>query len=96
MGRPIPDIREDMYALSDELAAAGYAEWCIRLFRMAEDTYRNPPVRQAPVTSYKMTKDRATAIRLYARDNPTTSVKVMANLFGVNQGRISEALNMKR
>jgi hypothetical protein len=49
-----------------------------------------------PVKSRSITPALKTAIRAYARRNPEDSQHEIAQAFGVNGGRVSEALAGKR
>ena len=95
MGRPIPDIRADMYKLAYELGERGDTATASTLYDLARATYRNPPVRKAPPRSRKMTPALAAAIRDYAARYPVASLQQIALEFRVNDGRVSEALNHK-
>lgn len=52
--------------------------------------------RVVPQTARSMSRALAAQIREYARDHPWASELDVANAFGVNQGRVSEALYGKR
>jgi hypothetical protein len=58
--------------------------------------FRRNPVRMTPVKSRSITPALKTAIRAYARRNPEDSQHEIAQAFGVNGGRVSEALAGKR
>lgn len=82
----IPEIRKRLHVLADELD-------CPELHELAEATRRNPPVRKAPARSRPMHRKVGEAIRAYADANPRTSYQAIAEVFKVNAGRVSEALN---
>ncbi|SDQ77490.1 hypothetical protein SAMN02787020_1929 [Brevundimonas sp. 374] len=85
--RSIPEIRERLRELAnlhnmDELR------------ELADEMHRNPPAKaRAPVRSQKLTPELAQEIRDYARANPQAHQQDIAEHFGVNHGRVSEALN---
>jgi hypothetical protein len=57
---------------------------------------RRKPIRKAEPTSTPMSPDLARDIRAFARQHPTMSQLKIGQKFGVNQGRVSEALRGKR
>ncbi len=84
MTRTIPEIRQRLYEIAIELNA------------LADETRREFHGRRVPTTSKAMTTERTEAIREYAGAHPERSEHEIAVLFGVNQGRVSEALFGKR
>jgi len=58
--------------------------------------YRRSATRRAAVRSPKVTAEMAEEIRQYAKENPDLHQQDIANEFGVNVGRISEALHHDR
>jgi hypothetical protein len=66
------------------------------LMELADELRRRPIEARAPVTSNPMTPDLAQEIRDYAAANPGLSHQAIAEEFGVNHGRVSEALKGKR
>lgn len=85
--RSIPEIRERLRELA---AQTGMDE----LRELADEMYRNPPAKtRAPVRSPKLTPKMAQDIRDYAAANPDAHQQDIAEHFGVNHGRVSEALN---
>ncbi|GEO40962.1 hypothetical protein SAE02_51100 [Skermanella aerolata] len=84
--RSIPEIRERMREIADEHGIAELGE-------LADEMYRNPPVRRAPTSSPSLTPELAEEIRQFAAANPTMSQQDIANHFRVNHGRVSEAMN---
>jgi hypothetical protein len=85
--RGIPEIRERLR----ELAVQHNMD---ELRELADEMYRNPPAKaRAPVRSPKLTPELAQEIRDYARANPRAHQQDIAEHFGVNHGRVSEALN---
>lgn len=96
--RSIIDVREDMIELAADLerghVSNTYAAGVLR--KLAEATKRKAPIsvarkRHAPLSD----KDRQ-AIRTYHHNNPELSQLEIANAFGTNPGRVSEALNEYR
>ena len=61
---------------------------------LADRMYRKPPsCAVAPVQNKQMTNAIAGSIRLHKREHPAMSTQDLATLYGVNAGRVSEALN---
>jgi predicted metal-dependent phosphoesterase TrpH len=88
MKRTIPEIRERLRELATE---HGLPE----LRQLAEETIRRPAVRRAPTRNKTPTPELAERIRNYARRHPRAHQQDIAQHFGVNAGRVSEALNRK-
>lgn len=84
--RSIPEIRVRLRELADK---HGIPE----LHELANETYRNSPVRKASNKSVHLTPQLAADIRHYAAQNPTLHQRHIADRFNVNPGRVSEALN---
>ena len=98
MSRPIPEVRADLH----ELARAIEQDWMTRadaaqrVRALANDLYRESPVRRAPVDSNALTPQLAERIRNYAQVRPQMTQMKIAAVFRVSQGRVSEAMNRKR
>ena len=84
--RGIPEIRDRLYELADELDNDELRE-------LADQTYRRSPRRRAKNKSDKLTPARAAQIRQYARDNPDAHQREIGAEFNMNPGRVSEALD---
>lgn len=84
--RSIPEVRDRLRELADEL---GIDE----LHDLADQMYRKSAKRRASVRSPKLTPEMAAEIRQYAADHPDAHQQDVAEHFGVNHGRISEALD---
>ncbi len=82
----IPAVRDRLRELADE---HGLDE----LNDLADQMYRKSAKKRAPVRSPKLTPEMAKQIRDYAMINPTAHQQDIAEKFGVNHGRISEALD---
>lgn len=63
------------------------------LNEIADQMYRRAHTRRAPTRSPKLTPELAQKIREYAAKHPTAHLQDIAEHFGVNHGRVSEALN---
>lgn len=85
----IPEIRQRLYELSLE---HGLPE----LAYLADETRRHYHGRKTPVVSKPLTPGRIGAIRAYVARHPTEPMHLVGIKFGVNQGRVSEALFGKR
>lgn len=82
----IPAIRDRMREIAEEY---GIEE----LNDLADQMYRKPPKKRAPVRSPKLTPELAEKIRQYSKENPMAHQQDIAEVFGVNHGRVSEALD---
>lgn len=85
----IPEIRERMHALADELGVA-------ELHHLAEATRRRRPVRTAPVRSRPMDPQVKAEMRAYAASHPDAHQRDIGQMFDANPGRVSESLRGKR
>lgn len=83
--RTIPQIRERLHEKAIEHGDPELAE-------LAEQTRRRAPCRQTPTARKGLDETLAERIRAYAEAHPTTSQHDIANVFGTNSGRVSEAL----
>lgn len=84
--RSIPEIRERLRELAGEHSID-------ELNDLADELCRNPPVKRAKAKNPPLTPEMADEIRAYAKANPNLHQQDIANHFGVNHGRVSEALN---
>jgi len=82
----IPAVRDRLREIADEY---GIDE----LNDLADQMYRKPPKKRASVRSPKLTPEMAQEIRDYAAANPDAHQQDIAEKFGVNHGRVSEALD---
>jgi chromosome condensin MukBEF complex kleisin-like MukF subunit len=82
----IPALRERLRKLATE---HGLEE----LNDIADQMYRRAHTRRAPTRSPKLTPELAQQIRDYAAAHPMAHHQDIAEHFGVNHGRVSEALN---
>ena len=83
----IPQVRVRLTEIANE---HGIDE----IHELVEELYRKPLAKKrAPVRSPTMTPELAEGIREYAQDNPDVHQQEIAEMFGVNHGRISEALH---
>lgn len=60
---------------------------------LADQLYRKPAKKRAATRSPKLTAEMAEEIRQYAAANPDAHQQDIAEKFGVNHGRVSEALD---
>jgi hypothetical protein len=86
----IPEVRDRLYTLAE-------IQRLPELRQLADQLWRRPPWRK-PVRaqSRAMTPDLAYAIRQFAADHPEESEHRIGLRFGVNQGRVSEAIRGHR
>lgn len=82
----IPAVRDRLRELADE---HGLEE----LRDLADQMYRRTARKRAPIRSPKLTPALAQQIRQYAASNPSAHQQDIAQKFGVNHGRVSEALD---
>jgi hypothetical protein len=82
----IPAVRDRLRELADEY---GIDE----LNDLADQMYRRSGTRRAPIRSPKLTPEMAQQIRDFADANPDAHHQDIAERFGVNHGRVSEAIN---
>jgi len=69
---------------------------CPELNFLADATVRRYNGRKAPARSQALTPDKAVSIRAYCEAHPDAPQMEVARKFGVNIGRVSEALYGKR
>jgi predicted transcriptional regulator len=84
--RSIPEIRERLRELADE---HGIDE----LHDLADETYRQSPLKRGKNKSRTLTPKLAQKIRTFVEKNPTLHQRDVAHKFNVNPGRVSEAVN---
>jgi hypothetical protein len=84
----LPEIAEELHRLAEDFSIP-------RLHFLADEIGRRKGKRSPP-TSTPMTPALRRQIILAARLNPEMSQLEIAKSFGVNQGRVSEALKGKR
>ncbi|RED16722.1 hypothetical protein [Parasphingopyxis lamellibrachiae] len=84
--RSIPEIRARMREIADEYEIE-------ELHDLADETYRNSPVKRASRKSASLTPELAEKIRAFVAKNPKLHQRDVAQKFNVNPGRVSEALN---
>ena len=82
----IPEVRNRLRELADEYDID-------ELHDLADQMYRKSAKKRAPVRSPKLTPEIAEQIRQYAAANPEAHQQDVAEKFGVNHGRVSEALD---
>ena len=93
MGKPIPEIRSELYKLANDPRLPSLVKRKLR--QLADDTFRSSPVRKTRAKNRKMTAKIAAEVRQYARANPTLSMTEIGLVFKINSGRVSEAMNRK-
>jgi hypothetical protein len=93
----IPLARGLVADVASTLKAAGQATEAAILERAVALMTRRPPARRrAPVRSAAVSAEDAAAIRAYAHSHPSASLHAIAQMFGTNPGRISEAMQGDR
>ena len=85
--RGIPEIRDRLKVIAEE---TGIDE----LDDLANEMYRRSPIRRAARRSPTLTPDLAGKIKDYAWQHPQDHLQDIADVFGVNPGRVSESLRM--
>ena len=84
----IPQIRERLFELAIYHNNPELAD-------LARATYRRS-YKRAPSTRSGLDRKLKASIRAFVKENPETAFQDVANIFGVNPGRVSEALHGKR
>jgi len=84
----IPQIRERLHELA---VIHGIPE----LSSLATATIRRS-YKRAPSTRSGLDRKLKASIRAFVKENPETAFQDVANIFGVNPGRVSEAVHGKR
>lgn len=92
----IPKVRERMAAMAIWLEEQGYPDKATELDELIQELYRRPAIRRAPVESKHLSEAMKVAIRAYKLAEPKASYKKIGNMFGVNTGRVSEAIRGRR
>lgn len=88
----LPEIRDRLHVLADDLAAAGMADKAATLRALADETKRRRAVRHTRAKSRPVTTETRDRIHALARANPDWSMIEIGEAVGVNQGRVSEVL----
>lgn len=89
----IPKAREELKALALELT--GSKRHRLQTI-IAAYLYRDPPCRRAPVKPTPISAATKAGIKRMAASNPKMHIREIAELYCLNQGRVSEILNGKR
>lgn len=84
----IPEVREELVQLAEEHGIP-------RLKELADALHRSPPVGRATPTSQPKTPELGEKIRAYKKAHPHLKQREIAQVFNVDGGRVSEALNNK-
>lgn len=84
--RGIPEIRNRLREIADDLENE-------ELHGLADEMFRNSPVRRARPSSVPLTPELAGKIRDFAKRHPKMHQRDIAQRFNVNPGRVSEAMN---
>lgn len=66
------------------------------LLKLADEMRRRPPRTIARITSSPISEDLKQEIRDFKKANPGLSQQKIGEIFNVNHGRVSEAINGKR
>jgi hypothetical protein len=86
----IPEARDRIYQLINDYEMP--QEVYDKLTAIADGMYRKFNGRKAPRFSRHMTRDIGDQVRLYAAEYPERAQQQIAEQFGINAGRVSEAL----
>jgi hypothetical protein len=94
----IPEVRDELISLSHSISMGHYipATLALKLLNLSEQLKRRPASSKSEVKSQRMTPSLARSIAAFAKTNPKLSQVEIAQRFGVNPGRVSEAINGKR
>lgn len=93
MSRPIPELRDELRLVADEVKMLGYNSLAAWVTAIADDMHRKPANRMTEVKPAKMTESLAREIRRYAQRQPEASLVEIAREFSVNPSRVSEAIS---
>jgi DNA-directed RNA polymerase specialized sigma24 family protein len=93
MHLPIPTVREQLRELAAIIRAAHHPDWADRIEFLATAATRRSHATQGRRKSRRMTAALAREIRRFALHNPGLSQQEIADHFGVNMGRVSQALH---
>ena len=96
MPMTIPEVRAELLSLAKNLHKMSPAAARMLIEKHCKELVRRPVEKRAPIKSNKMTPELARKIRQHARANPEKRQVEIGRYFGVNQGRVSEALYGKR
>ncbi|HYW90046.1 MAG TPA: hypothetical protein VFB50_19895 [Chloroflexota bacterium] len=89
----IPEVRRAFLAIANSLAIKGNCNDEVRGIRvLVEEMKRRPAVRQAPVKAQPATPAMYDRIRAFAKEHPDMPNRDIGRVFGVDGGRVSEAL----
>jgi len=88
----IPFSREMLFGLANDLQANDPGTAQIIRMIISSYMYRVHTKPKAPVKSLKMTPLLAKTIKRLAASRPNLSAQQIANMVGVNPGRVSEAI----
>lgn len=93
----IPKAREMLFEVVSDLLGLGQEDMAFRVADAINLLRRRPPVRpRAPRSAPPMTTVMAEFLRNYALSNPTLSHREIGQRFGIDGGRVSEALHGDR
>src|SRR5262245_35469103 len=99
----IPEVRARLHQIADLLRHGDEWAGTVDLDSIADDldtladqTWRRRNGPKAPADPSPMNDDVAYAIRAYRQAYPEATMVRIGQVFGVNQGRVSEALHGKR
>lgn len=79
-----------------ELATRVDDETSSEIHEIVDQMFRRAPVRKAAPQQSGLTPALVRAVRDFARRNPKANYVTIGNHFGINIGRVSEALTGKR
>jgi hypothetical protein len=89
----IPECRDALLAIANSLAIKGNCTDETRGIRMiVKELLRRPAVKVARTKARRVTPEMQTRIRLYAAAHPDMPNRDIGRVFGVDGGRVSEAL----
>lgn len=93
MSMPIPQVRDELFAVSQELHKRNMPGLARRVAFLAEATRRRAPCRRAPSQHVPITAAMMRDIKAIARDCPNMPMEWIAHQFGIKGGRVSEVLH---
>jgi len=90
----IPQARERLTALAEAMADSGKHDWAAEVADIVEMMHRKRIKKiKASATSHKITPNLALEIYNFCHNRPEISNQRVAEIFNVNQGRVTEILD---
>jgi len=92
----IPEVRERLLDIAAALEIEGCGDHAEAIRGLVRELYRRPPVRRAPRQARPLSAQERERAREIAAAHPDMPQRDIARVFGVDGGRVSEAVAGKR